>query len=148
MPLDESFVGRTYPPSPPYYVSREKIREFADAIGDPNPLYRDVAAARAAGHPDVIAPPTFPTIANLKAIEDIVADPQLGLDWSRVVHGEQGFRYRRPIAAGDSLVLIATIDRVMTRAGNDFLTIRVDINAESGEQVADAHALLVARGVA
>jgi acyl dehydratase len=146
--LDESFVGRTYPPSPPYYVSREKIREFADAIGDPNPLYRDVAAARAAGHPDVIAPPTFPTIVNIRAIEDIVADPQLGLDWSRVVHGEQGFRYRRPIVAGDSLVVIATIDRVMTRAGNDFLTIRVDINAESGEQVADAHALLVARGVA
>jgi acyl dehydratase len=146
--LDESFVGRTYPPSPPYYVSREKIREFADAIGDPNPVYRDVAAARAAGHPDLIAPPTFPTIVNIRAIEDIVADPGLGLDWSRVVHGEQGFRYRRPIAAGDSLVVIATIDRVMTRAGNDFLTIRVDLNTESGEQVADAHALLVARGVA
>ena len=148
MPLDESFVGRTYPPSPAYFVSREKIREFADAIGDDNPLYRDVVAARAAGHPDVIAPPTFPTIVNLKAIEDIVADPKLGLDWSRVVHGEQSFRSRRPIVAGDNLVVIATIEKIMARAGNDFLTLRVDINAESGEQIADAHAVLVARGVA
>jgi acyl dehydratase len=79
-------------------------------------------------------------------IEGIVADPKLGLDWSRVVHGEQGFRYRRPITAGDTLVLVATIDKVMTRAGNDFLTVRVDIGTESGEHVAESTALLVARG--
>ncbi|HWE89074.1 MAG TPA: MaoC family dehydratase N-terminal domain-containing protein [Pseudonocardiaceae bacterium] len=146
MPLDESFVGRSYPPSAPYRVSREKIREFADAIGDGNPLCRDVTAARAAGHADVVAPPTFPTIINLKAIEDIVADPQLGLDWSRVVHGEQGFHYRRPITAGDTLVLVATIAKIMARAGNDFLTVRVDISTESGEHVVESNALLVARG--
>ena len=56
MPVNESFVGRSYPPTPPYYVSREKIREFADAINDPNPAYRSVEAAKALGYPDVIAP--------------------------------------------------------------------------------------------
>ena len=60
MPVDDSLIGRTYPPSRVYEVSREKIREFADAIGDASPLYRDPEAAKAHGYPDVIAPPTFP----------------------------------------------------------------------------------------
>ena len=62
MPLDPSFVGRTYPPTEPYQVGREKIREFAAAIGDANPAYPDPEAARALGHPDVVAPPTFPIV--------------------------------------------------------------------------------------
>ena len=67
MPLDQSFVGRTYPPTPPYEVGREKIREFADAIGDGNPAYRDPEAARTLGHPDVIAPPTFGIVLSMTA---------------------------------------------------------------------------------
>jgi acyl dehydratase len=147
--LDQSFIGRTYPASPPYQVGIEKIREFADAIGDPNPVYRDIEAARAAGHPTVIAPPTFAIIIiNNQAIYTIVADPALGLDWRRVVHGEQSFTYRRPIMAGDGLVLVATIENVMTRAGNDFVTVRTDLNTEAGETVCVGTTMLVARGTA
>jgi len=148
VPLDQSFVGRVYPPSPPYQVSVEKIREFAEAIGDANPIYRDRAAAEAAGHRDVIAPPTFATIVNLRCIGAIVEDPALGLDWSRVVHGEQGFRHHRPIIAGDNLVVVASIQDVMTRAGNDFVTIKAEINTVDGEPVSVATATLVARGAA
>src|SRR6266702_749187 len=101
MPLDESFVGRVYPATEPYEVSREKIREFADAIGDDNPAYRDKAAAQALGYPDVI---------TLKAAQQIVADPELGLDYSRVVHGEQRFSYSRPVLAGDVLQVTAKVE--------------------------------------
>lgn len=99
MALDQSFVGRTYPPTAPYEVGREKIREFAEAVGDPNPVYTDPEAAKAVGHPDVIAPPTFPFVITYKAAGQVVLDPELGLDYSRVVHGDQKFSYTRPVRA-------------------------------------------------
>jgi len=72
--LDQSFVGRKYPPTPPYEVGREKIREFADAVGDHNPAYRDPEAARALGHPDVIAPPTFGIVLSARAAAQVIRD--------------------------------------------------------------------------
>ncbi len=146
MPLDQSFIGRQYPPTPTYEVGREKIREFADAIKDDSPLYRDAEAAKAAGYPDVIAPPTFATILSLRAQTQIVDDPQLGLDYSRVVHGQQEFTQHRPIRAGDQLVTVAHVDNITTRAGNDFLTVRVEISTVDGEPVCTASSQLVARG--
>jgi acyl dehydratase len=143
--LDQSFIGRSYPPTSTYEVSREKIREFADAIGDINPVYRDPEAARAAGHPDVIAPPTFITVVNIPAVNTVVADPALGLDYSRMVHGLQSFSYVRPVRAGDVLALTVTIDDIMDRAGNDFLTVRAEVNAADGELVCTTSAQLVVR---
>ncbi|WP_329052526.1 MaoC family dehydratase N-terminal domain-containing protein [Amycolatopsis sp. NBC_01488] len=146
MPLDESFTGRVYPPQTSYEVSREKIREFADAIGDQNPVFRDPEAARAAGHPDVIAPPTFITIVNLAAINAIVSDPELGLDYSRMVHGDQQFSYSRPARVGDRLLLTTYIDKIMARAGNDFINLRAEITDGDGEHIATTRAQLVVRG--
>ena len=83
MPLDPSFIGRSYPPSQPYDVSREKIREFADAIGATSPAYRDAEAAKALGHRDVIAPPTFAIVVSMKTNETVMFDPELKLDYSR-----------------------------------------------------------------
>jgi len=146
VPLDQSFTGRSYPPQTSYEVSREKIREFADAIGDANPVYRDPEAAREAGHPDVIAPPTFLTIINLASINAIVADPELGLDYSRMVHGDQGFTYTRPVFAGDVLEVTTHIDAIMARAGNDFINLRADITDAAGQKVCTTRAQLVVRG--
>ncbi|SDD45967.1 MaoC family dehydratase N-terminal domain-containing protein [Actinokineospora iranica] len=145
MALDQSFVGRTYPPSPVYEVSRAKILEFAEAIGDPNPVYRDPEAARAAGYPDVVAPPTFTTIVNLAAINTIVSDPELGLDYSRMVHGDQSFTYHQPVVAGDRLVVTSSVESIMRRVGNDFITLRAEIGTESGEPRVTAKAQLVVR---
>jgi acyl dehydratase len=145
--LDPSFIGRTYPPSPVYEVSREKIREFAEAIGDENPLYLDAEAARAAGYPDVIAPPTFLTIINLAAIDVVISDPELGLDYSRMVHGDQKFTYHRQVHAGDRLRVITHVEDVMFRAGNDFLNMRADIFDDTGELVVVTHAQLIVRAV-
>src|ERR671917_1973267 len=101
MALDRALVGRSYPPSAVYEVGRAKIAEFASAIGDPSPVYRDPDAAKAAGHPDVIAPPTFAIVLTLEAANVVLADPDVDFDYARVVHGEQKFRHVRPIRAGD-----------------------------------------------
>ena len=147
MPLDPSYVGHGYPRSEIYQVGREKIREFADAIGDPQPMYRDAAAAQAAGHPDVIAPPTFVMVLfNQYALEAVVRDPGLGLDYDRMVHGDMSFDYVRPVQAGDRLTVATFIDEIMARAGNDFLTLRADIDTVEGERVVTAKAQLVVRG--
>ena len=148
MALDQSFIGRSYPPASTYEVGREKIREFADAIGDENPLYRDPEAARAAGYPDVIAPPTFLTVINLAAINVIANDPELGLDYSRMVHGDQGFRHERPVHAGDVLRLTTFVEDIMARAGNDFLTVRAEITDAEDALVCTTKAQLVVRGEA
>jgi acyl dehydratase len=144
--LDPELVGRSYPPSAVYEVGRAKIAEFAGAIGDPDPVYRDPEAARAHGHPDVVAPPTFAIVVSLQAATAVLDDPDVGIDYSRVVHGEQKFVHHRPIRAGDRLVATTTIDNVRTVAGNDMLTTRVDLVTEDGEAVCTATSMLVARG--
>jgi acyl dehydratase len=145
MPLDPSFIGRTYPPTAAYEVGREKIREFAEAVGDANPAYLDPDAAKALGHPDVIAPPTFPFVLTYRAAAQVVNDPELGLDFSRVVHGDQRFTYTRPVRAGDRLSVTCTIDSIKSLAGNDILSVRGDVHEESGEHVVTAYMMLVAR---
>src|SRR3954466_14854161 len=104
MPLNREFIGREYPVKETFEVGREHIRRFADAIGDPNPIYRDEDAARAAGHPRIPAPPTF--VAALRPND---ARSGVDIDWARLLHGEQEFELRRPLYAGDSLVLVQTI---------------------------------------
>jgi acyl dehydratase len=148
MPLDQAFVGRLYPPTAPYEVGREKIREFAEAIGDDNPVYFDPEAAQALGYPDVIAPPTFPIIITMRAAAQIVADPDLGLDYSKVVHGEQSFRYSRPVQAGDVLQVSVSVEGIRAAAGNDLLTTRAEVTTVDGEHVVTALSTIVARGTA
>ena len=145
MALDLSYIGRTYPASPVYGVSRAKIREFAESIGDDSPLYLDPAAAQAAGYPDVITPPTFLTIINLAAINVVIQDPELGLDYSRMVHGDQSFTYHRQVHAGDELRVVAHVEDIMYRAGNDFINLRADVYDASDEIVVVARAQLVVR---
>ncbi|GAA1173602.1 MaoC family dehydratase N-terminal domain-containing protein [Streptomyces hebeiensis] len=145
MALDQSFVGRSYPPTAPYEVGREKIREFAEAVGDPNPAYLDPEAAKALGHCDLIAPPTFVFAITFKAARDVIADPQLGLDYSRVVHGDQKFAYSRPVRAGDRLAVTSTIEAIKSLAGNDIIDVRGEVHDEAGEHVVTAWTKLVAR---
>lgn len=146
MSLDPSFVGRTYPPTASYQVGREKIREFATAIGATDAAYHDPDAARALGHPDVLVPPTFPITITMAASRQIIDDPELGLDFSRVVHGDQRFRYHRPVVAGDELVCVNTVEDVTNRGGHGFLTIRTEVTTTAGDPVVTAWSKLVVRG--
>ena len=146
MALDPSFVGRTYPPTEPYPVSREKIREFAAAICATEPAHRDPAAAIALGFADLVAPPTFPIVVSMAANQALIDDPSLGLDFSRVVHGDQRFAYTRPVQAGDRLVATSTVEEILSRGGHDFLTTRTEIATEVGEPVVTVWSRLVVRG--
>jgi acyl dehydratase len=146
MPIDPSFAGRSYPATAPYEVGVEKIREFADAIGDPNPAYHDRDAARALGYADVIAPPTFPVVVTFWASRAVIDDPDLGIDYSRVVHGEQRFSYSRPVQAGDTLTVAVTIDTIRSAGGHDMLTSRSEVSTVDGEHVVTAVSTLVVRG--
>jgi acyl dehydratase len=145
MPLDPSFAGKTYPPTAAYEVGREKIREFADAVGALDPVHRDPQAARALGHRDVIAPPTFPMVITLHASLRVVI-PDIGVDYARVVHGEQRFRYTRPVYAGDRLQCVCVVEDIASRGGHDFLTTRTELVTEAGEPVVTAWSKLVVRG--
>ena len=146
MALNPQFIGRTYPAGPSYVVGREKIREFARAIGDTNPAYHDLQAAKALGYSDVIAPPTFAIVVSLEAANAALFDPELGLDYSRVVHGEQTFTYTRPICAGDELIVTTVIENIRSMAGNDMITTKGIITTVDGEPVATASSMLVSRG--
>ena len=92
MAINVDLVGKAYPPQP-YEVAREKIREFAAAIGDDNPAYTRRMRRASSGHPDVVAPPTFGVVVTRGPQIAVIDDPQLGLDFSRVVHGDQKFEY-------------------------------------------------------
>ena len=146
MALDPGLVGRSYPPSAVYEVGRTKIAEFAAALGEDDPVHRDPAAARALGHPDVIAPPTFAIVVTLEAANVVLTDPELAFDYSRVVHGEQRFTHHRPIVAGDRLVATLHVDSVRTAGGHAMVTTRSEITTEAGEQVCTAVSTIVVRG--
>ncbi|WP_254552160.1 MaoC family dehydratase N-terminal domain-containing protein [Kitasatospora sp. MMS16-BH015] len=138
-------VGRSYPPTPPYEVGREHIRSFARAIGDDSLIYRDVATARAMGHPDVLAPPTYPVVFTQEAAEQVTGDPELGIDFDHLVHGAQRFVYQRPIRAGDRLSCVVVIEEAKSLAGNLALTLRTEVCGADGEQVLTEWSTLVVR---
>jgi acyl dehydratase len=145
MATDPSAAGRVYPPQR-YDVSREKIREFADAIGDPNPVYRDVEAAKELGHPDVVAPPTFAMVPVLRGFDVLMDDLDIG--YAQVIHANQRFVSARAIRAGDRLTTTTTLDSVRSRPGNDLIGIRCEVVSETGEAVCTATATLLVREAA
>ena len=146
MAINTDFIGRAFPPGEPYEVSRVKLAEFADAIGDPSPVYRDRAAAQEAGYPDVVAPPTFPIVITLASSERLIAMPELNINYAMVVHGEQRFEYARPIFAGDVLTAQVTITEIRNVRSNWMLTTVTSIDTVDGEHVCTAHSTAVERG--
>jgi acyl dehydratase len=146
MPVDQSYVGRVYPPTRPYEVGREKIREFADAIGDANPAYRGPDAAKALGYPDVIAPPTFAIVIAMASTGSMHSEPGLGLDYSMVVHGEESFSHSRPLHAGDVVVATTTVESIRAVGAMSMLVTSTDISTTDGEHVCTAKSTLVERG--
>ena len=146
MAINTDYVGRTFAPSEPYEVSRVKIAEFATAIGEPSPLCRDRAAAQAAGYPDVIAPPTFAIVVGAANSARVTHDPDLGVNYAMVVHGEQSFSHARPIHAGDVLVSQTTIESIRPLGSMTTMTSVTDIRTTDGEHVCTARSTLVERG--
>ena len=148
MALNPEYVGRVYGPGAPYEVSRVKIADFADAIGEPSELCRDREAAVKAGYPDVIAPPTFAVVISMHAADEANNDPGLGLDFSMVVHGQQSFSHARPLHAGDVVVATTTVESIKGVGGLSMMVTSTSIDTVDGEHVCTARSNLVERGAA
>jgi len=143
--LNSEYVGRVFGPTKPYEVSRVKIADFAGAIGEPSELCRDPEAAIKAGYPDVIAPPTFAMVIAMASTATVEADPGLGLDYSRVVHGEQSFSYSRPLHAGDVVVATSTVESIRALGGMSMMVTSTDISTTGGDHVCTAKSTIVER---
>ena len=146
MSVNLELVGREFPPVGPYLVGREKVREFARAVFATNPIYLDVDAARAAGHADVVAPPTFPVVVQELTLAQLLAEPDANIDFSRVVHGDQRFTYSRSVVAGDELTATLSVTSVKTLGGHSMVTSESVMTDASGDHVVTAISTLVVRG--
>lgn len=146
MAVNPELQGRVFPPTAPYLVGREKIREFSRAVLSTNPINFDVEAAKAAGHADLVAPPTFPVVVQEATLAQLLAEPDAGIDFSRVVHGEQRFTYTRAIVAGDELTATLTVSSVKSLGGHNMVTADSDIVDANGTHVVTAISTLVVRG--
>jgi len=144
--LNPDYVGRVFGPGEPYEVSRVKIADFADAIGEPSELSRNREAAVKAGYPDVIAPPTFVIAISMASAGQVSADPGLGLDYSMVVHSEQSFAHSRPLHAGDVVVATTTVESIKALGAMSTITTSTDVSTVDGEHVCTARSTLVERG--
>lgn len=144
--MNPDLVERAFPPAAPYLVGREKVREFARAVFATAPLHHDPEVARAAGYADVVAPPTFPIVVAEATLQQLLAEPDAGIDFSRVVHGDQRFTYSRPIVAGDELTATLRVTSIKTLGGNSMVTSESSMVDARGEHVVTSVSTLVIRG--
>ena len=144
--MNPDLQGREFPPTEPYLVGREKVREFASAVFSTSEINFDPAAAIDAGFSDVVAPPTFAVVVQERTLAQLLSAPDAGIDFSRVVHGDQRFSYTRPIVAGDELTATLTVSSVKTLGGHSMVTADSVITDASGVHVVTAISTLVVRG--
>jgi len=147
MALNQSLKGKTYPELA-FEVERDRVTEFALAVGEDDPRFTDPEAAKAEGFPEQLAFPTFPTVLQILTSAQVVVDEELGLDYSRVVHGEQAYEWRRPIVVGDRLRVVPRIADIYAKGPNEFLVIEGEIIDADGQVVCVARTTLLSRGTA
>lgn len=143
--MNPALQGRVFPPTEPYLVGREKIREFARAVLATDAVHFDPAAAAKLGYSDVVAPPTFPVVVQEYTLAQLLASDS-GIDFTRVVHGDQRFRFSRPIVAGDELTATLTVSSVKSLGAHSMVTAESDIIDVDGRHVVTAISTLVVRG--
>ena len=146
MPVNDQAVGKAYAPSV-YVVGREKVREYAVAVGERNPLHSDVDAAQAAGYADVVAPPMFAVVYSMRAILPALFDPEVGLNFALMVHGGQRFEWGPLVVAGDVITTIASMKEISERDGKGFYIAETRSVNQGGEQVCLGTWTNIVRGV-
>lgn len=119
MPVDTSAVGKSYAPTA-YAVGREKIREYAHAVGETNPVHLDLGAARAAGYDDLVAPPMFAVVYTAHAIGRAFFDPEVGMKYELMVHGSQEFVWGSLVVAGDEISTLVRVSEIRERGWMGF----------------------------
>ena len=145
MPVSTSAIGKTYEPVS-YAVGREKIREYAAAVGETHPLHHDVEAARAAGYADVVAPPMFAVVYASRSLAPALFDPEVGMNFARMVHGGQDFRWGPVVVAGDEISTTATVSDISDRGGMQFFVFESVSENQRGEVVCTGTWTNIVRG--
>jgi acyl dehydratase len=138
-------IGKTYEPTT-YAVGREKIREYAAAVGETNPLHHDVDAARAAGYADVVAPPMFAVVFSSRAVGPALFDPEVGLNFAMMVHGGQEFRWGPLVVAGDEITTTASVKDISERGGMGFYVFESISENQDGDTVCTGTWTNIVRG--
>jgi acyl dehydratase len=146
MAVHTDAIGKTYPVTT-YAVGREKVREYAAAVGETDPLYHDVEAARAAGYADVVAPPMFAVVYAGRSVIPALFDPELGINFSMLVHGAQEFRWGPVVVAGDEIETTAKVAEVSERGGLGFFVFESVSGNQRGETVCSGTWTNIVRGV-
>ena len=146
MPVNTSAIGKQYPPVV-YAVGREKVKEYAAAVGETIPLHLDVGAARAAGHADVVAPPMFAVVYQSGAVMPGIFDPEVGINFAMMVHSGQDFRWSRVVVAGDELTTQASVSSIEEKGGMGFYDFEVETKDAAGETVCTGIWKMIVRGV-
>lgn len=134
MAIDTSKIGKTYPPFD-YEVGREKIREYANAVGEMDAIYHDRDAARAAGFRDVVAPPMFAVVYSTGAVGPAVLDPELGINLMMMLHGSQEFVWSEPVCAGDTITTQAEVKDIHEKDGRQFFVFESVSKNQNGDEV-------------
>ena len=145
MPVDSTAIGKTYPPST-YAVGREKVREYAYAVGETLPLHLDPEAARAAGFADVVAPPMFAVVYAGRAMGPAILDPTVGMNFARMVHGGQEFLWGPLVVAGDEITTTASVKDISERGGMGFYVFETVSVNQAGETVCTGTWTNIVRG--
>ncbi len=146
MSVNPELVGRDFPPTAPYLVGREKVREFARAVFADDPQHTDPEAARSLGYRDVVAPPTFAMVVQDLTLQQLLAEPDSGIELHRLIHAEQRFAYTRPIVAGDELVATLAITQVRPFGAGAMVTSEARITDAEGNPVVTATSVLLVGG--
>ena len=146
MSVNPELLDTVFKPTEPYVVGREKVRDFASSVFASAPIHHDLDAAIAAGYSDVVAPPTFPIVIQEKTLQQLLSHPGAGIDFSRVVHGDQKFEYQRPLVAGDEVAATLRVTKIQSLGGHTMVTSESTITTTAGEPVVVATSTLVIRG--
>ncbi len=144
--MNAEAVGKTYAPTV-YAVGREKIKEYALAVGETNPLHLDPEAARAAGFRDVVAPPMFCVVYCGQSMGPAVFDPEVGINFALLVHGGQEFVWGPLVVAGDEITTTVSVKSIEERAGNGFYVFESQSVNQDGETVCTGTWTNIVRGV-
>jgi len=146
MPVNTSAIGKTYEPAT-YAVGREKIREYARAVGETNPVHLEVEAARAAGYADVVAPPLFAVVYSAASVGPPIFDPEVGINLAMMVHGGQEFEWGPPVVAGDEITTTASVKDISESDGRGYYVFESTSTNQRGEQVCRGTWTNIVRGV-
>jgi acyl dehydratase len=146
MSVNTEAIGKTYDPVT-YTVGREKIREYASAIGAENPVHFDAVAAKAAGYRDIVAPPMFCVVYSSRAVGPAVLDPEVGINFATMVHGGQVFEWGEPVCAGDEITTIAMVNEIYEKDGKGFYVFESVSSNQDGDETVRGTWTNIVRGV-